>query len=82
MNESHAAPFSPLLHFIILLRISVGCRGSFGALPSKPWLGLAVAGLVVAYPAGVRLPMAGVVAWFAAGNRGSVRQCSGEWSPT
>ena len=41
-----------------------------------------MAGLVVAYLAGKRLPVAGVVAWFAAGNRGLVRKCPGEWLPT
>ena len=37
---------------------------------------------VVADLAGVRLPVAGVVAGFAAGNRGLVERWSGEWSPT
>ena len=33
------------------------CRGLFEALPSKPWLGLAVAGLVVTCLAGKPLPV-------------------------
>ena len=46
------------------------CRGLFEALPSEPWLGLAVAGLVVTYLAGKRLPVVWVVAGFALGNCG------------
>jgi len=51
------------------------CRG-------EPWLSQAVLGGVVTYLASKRLPVAGVIAWFSAGDRGLVRQCSGEWSPT
>ena len=41
----------------------MACRG-------KPWLSRAVLGGVIVYLAGKRLPMAGVVAWCAAGSRG------------